>query len=315
MGHLGIHHLRHLSSIEGFEVSGIFDISPDAGRIAAEKFQVSVFDDINELIEASDVLDVVTPTSTHSQIGHLVIQAGKPLFIEKPVCATVSEAMKLVEFAKTKGIPIQVGHIERFNRAFRGLNRVKVKPKFIEAHRLATFNPRGNDVAVVLDLMIHDLDLILSLTTSEPVAVYASGVPVISDSIDIANARIEFADGLVANITASRISLKRMRKLRLFGQQEYIAVDMDKGECEYVGGTFNDVPIPDEAESVGTLEMGEKRLNLFHQSLTAVEDDAMKLELTAFRDCLIHKTAPLVTGEDGLRALRLAELIIEKIKC
>ncbi|MBT3233059.1 MAG: Gfo/Idh/MocA family oxidoreductase [Calditrichaeota bacterium] len=313
VGYLGMRHLNHLTSLQNVQVSGIWDSDPETLERIATEFKVRAADSLDDLIENSDAVDVVTPTSTHFDVGSKVLKAGKPLFIEKPICATVDEGERLVQMAKENGTILQVGHIERFNRAFRSLNEVAVKPRFIEAHRLSTWSSRGVDVAVVHDLMIHDLDLILTLAQSEPVHVHANGVGVISDHVDIATTRIEFADGMVANVTASRISLKRMRKLRMFGENEYISLDMNKGTCEFVGATPDGETVPDDVQYLGALDIGTRHRGIFMRTTEAPEDDAMRLELTAFCNAITTGTTPVVSGEDGLKALKLAETIVKVI--
>ena len=319
VGYLGTRHLNHLSTLENVTVSAVWDISPEALQTAANAFKVPAAASLDDLIAKSDAVVVVAPTTAHFEIGMAVIDAGKPLFIEKPICATAAEGMALVEAGEAKNVPIQVGHIERFNRGFRALKNLAIHPRFVEIHRLAQWNPRGGDVAVVHDLMIHDLDLLLTLAGCNPGSIHASGVGVVTPSIDIANARLEFPTGLVANVTASRISLKQMRKLRLFGEHEYIALDLGKGTCEYVGAEmgFSNAPLGDlipGVEILGEMEMGARRMRLFRRFPEAPEGDAMRLELSAFRDAVLNGSEPLVTGRDGLKALELAEAILVKIK-
>ncbi len=314
VGYLGSRHLRHLCSLDGVEVSGVWDTDAEKLSAAAKAYNVPVASSMADLIERSDGLVVVTTTSTHYEVGMQVVNAGKQLFVEKPLCATAVEGRALVDAAQARGVGIQVGHIERYNRAFRGLMGIPVRPRFIEVHRLAPWNPRGVDVAVVFDLMIHDLDLILSLTASEPVEIHANGVGVISDTPDIATARIRFADGMVANMTASRISLKKMRKLRLFGEREYISLDLAEGRCEYVGATLGDEAIPSDALSLGVMETADRRREVYVRFLGAEEADAMRLELTDFRDLVANGVQPPVTGPAGLRALDLAERIVRIIQ-
>ncbi len=313
-GYLGTRHLKHLLKLDGVIVSGVLDVDPDVRSRIAVDHGINTSANLEELISTSDGIDVVTPTSTHYDIGMQVILAGKPLFIEKPICANSNQGKRLVETATEKGVPVQVGHIERFNRAFRALQTIEIKPRFIEVHRLSPWNPRGIDVAVVYDLMIHDLDMILNLADSEPEKIYANGVSVVSDSVDIATARIEFSDGLVANVTASRISLKKMRKLRLFGENEYIALDMDKGECEYVGVTDRLEKIPATAQPLGEMKVQNRSRILFRRLLDAPENDALRLELESFRDTILYGTPPPVTGSDGLKSLNLAEQVIMRIQ-
>jgi len=292
----------------------VYDVDSKVCEIAHADFGVRIASNIEELLDAVDAVDIATPTITHFEIARKAIEAHKNLFIEKPICANVAEGRLLVELANANKLLMQVGHIERFNRARRSLDLVEFNPRFIEAHRLAEWNPRGGDVAVVHDLMIHDLDLILSLTSSDVSSIYANGVAVISDSVDIATARIEFDDGLVANVTSSRISLKNMRKMRLFGEREYIALDLLKGECEFVGVVDKIAAVPDGFHPIGDLTVGDRHRILFRKFLKAAEGDALRLELTAFRDSILTNSEPVVTGMDGLKALELAERIISIIK-
>jgi len=313
-GYLGSRHLKHLCKLDGIEVSAVWDNSLSARDKAVKEFSIPVASSLKDLINKSDAVDIVTPTSTHCKIGLEVVNAGLPIFVEKPICATFIEGERLLQEAEAAGVMIQVGHIERFNRAFRALNGIAVQPRFIEAHRLSFWNPRGGDVAVIHDLMIHDLDLILTLANDFPIQIHASGVAVVSDSIDIANVRLEFSDGLVANVTASRISVKSMRKLRLFGNREYIALDMNKGTCEYLGVGANDSEIPMGAEAIGEIGLDDMQRVLYERLLTAEEGDALQLELAAFRDAVITGSQPPVSGNDGLKALKLAEMIVSDIE-
>jgi len=310
VGYLGMRHLKHLCNLNGINVAGIWDIDSTALSEAASEYNVFSTKSLDELIELSDAVVVVTPTSTHYEIGSQVIEAGRALFVEKPICESVSEGERLVDCAQTLDIPIQVGHIERFNRAFRALNQVQVKPRFIEAHRLAQWTPRGIDVSVIYDLMIHDLDLILALTKAHPIDIRANGVGVLTDSVDIATARIEFSDGMVANVTASRISLKKMRKLRLFGENEYVAVDLDKGSCEYVSATKKESEtIPPDAQLLGLIKVKNRQRGFFRRFLDAPEGDTLRFELASFRDAIANGSTPHVSGVEGLKALKLAEKI------
>ena len=313
-GYLGVRHLLHLCDMETVEVSGVWDTDPKALAKAADEFNVSAAENLSELIDRSDAVDIVTPTSTHYEIGVKAAGAGKPIFVEKPICATYGEGSRLLEKAGNSGVIVQVGHIERYNRAFRSLKGVDVQPHFIEAHRLSPWNPRGGDVAVVHDLMIHDLDLILALSHDFPKQVHASGVEVVTDSVDIANARLEFENGLVANVTASRISLKVMRKLRIFGSNEYIALDLAQGTCEYIGAVSSGSSIPPEAKPIGELGEESMRRTLYMRYLPVQEGDALKLQLEAFRDSIYTGIPAAATGDDGLKALKLADLIVANIR-
>jgi predicted dehydrogenase len=313
-GYLGKRHLKHLIDMDGVEVVGVWDSDPAARKAARDDFGVHTPVNYDKLLELSDVIDIVTPTSTHFNTAIKAIDAGLPVFIEKPICATAVEGRELVQKAKSSNVTIQVGHIERFNRAFRALRGISVQPGFIEVHRLAFWNPRGVDVAVVHDLMIHDLDLILSLTNEMPSEIHASGVAVVSETVDIANARLKFKSGLVANVTASRISLKQMRKLRMFGSNEYIALDLSKGTCEYFGASVNADELPPNSQAIGEVGVGSNTRILYQRQPDVDEGDAMLLELESFRDAILSGTEPLVSGADGLRALELAEMIIDKIR-
>lgn len=313
VGYLGSRHLKHLCDIPDIDVSGVWDNNPATLQKTVDEFGVKAASSLDDLINHSDAVDVVTPTITHCEVGLKVIKAGLPLFIEKPICATVAEAEELIARAEAENVIIQVGHIERFNRAFRALHGLDIKPRFLEVHRLSPWNPRGHDVAVVHDLMIHDLDLVLTLAAGDPVSVHANGVGVITDSIDIATARIDFSCGMVANITASRISLKRMRKLRMFGSNAYISLDLGEGKCEYIGVSNDKNSLGDLGNDALELELGDKVKYLFQKPVDAEPADALRLQLESFYSAVINKTQPPVTGRDGLRALELAERIVNQI--
>ena len=233
-GHLGKIHLRLLKQSEKFELVGFYDADQENGKKVEAEFGYKYFETIEQLIDAVDVVDIVTPTLSHFDCARQAIKKGKHIFIEKPITNTVQEAEAIRTLVAEHGVKGQVGHVERFNPAFTAVKDQLDSPMFIEAHRLAEFNPRGTDVPVVLDLMIHDIDVILSVVKSKVKNVSASGVSVISDTPDIANARIEFVNGCVANITASRISLKNMRKTRFFQRDAYISVDFLEKKCEVV---------------------------------------------------------------------------------
>ncbi len=234
-GHLGKIHMNCLLQLpDDYEIVGFYDPSPEKANEAHERFGLSGFDSIESLIEACDVIDIVTPTLSHFECATAALRSFRHVFIEKPITNTLDEARVLMSMAEEASVKVQVGHVERFNPAFRAARSYLAKPLFIEAHRLAEFNPRGTDVSVVLDLMIHDLDILLSVTGANVRQVSASGVAVVSETPDIANARLEFDNGCVANLTASRISLKNMRKVRFFQRDAYIAVDFLKRESEIV---------------------------------------------------------------------------------
>jgi predicted dehydrogenase len=315
VGHLGKIHLKCIQlAKETFELVGFFDPDDQSAEKAIETYGVKRFDTLEELIAAADIIDIVTPTTTHYKLASQVIEAGKHLFIEKPLTHTIEEAEGLISQAKAKGVKVQVGHVERFNPALLALEDAVIEPMFIEAHRLALFNPRGTDVSVVLDLMIHDLDIILSLVPSEVSQVHASGVAVVSDTIDIANARIEFENGCVANLTASRISLKQMRKVRLFQKDAYISLDFFTKEAQvvrmYDQGT-DEVPDVDNMMELHT----NKGIKYIHLDNPAIEPvNSIKMELETFAQSVTNNTQPKVSIEDGYRALKLAYQILEEIE-
>jgi len=225
VGHLGRHHTRVYRQLPQAQLVGVHDIDSEKAQKVAKEFDTRYFENLDDLLERTDAVSLVVPTTIHYALACDILDQGKNLLIEKPITETVKQAEELVSLAGAKNVILQVGHIERFNPAFKAIENLKLEPKFIESHRLAQFNPRGTDVAVILDLMIHDLDLILSLVKSEVKRIDAAGVSVISDSEDIANARLTFENGCVANITASRISARPLRKMRLFQRNSYISLD------------------------------------------------------------------------------------------
>jgi len=300
--------------MKGVEVVAVFDPDDAACSRVVNEYRLPIASSLEEAIHYADAVLVASPTTSHFDIGMKVVAAGRPLFIEKPICATTEEGERLVTAALKAGVPIQVGQIERFNRAVRSLGGRALRPRFIEAHRLAEWNPRGVDVAVVHDLMIHDLDLILYFAGERPSRIEASGVGVITSTIDIANARLTFPSGLVANVTASRISLKRMRKMRLFGASEYISLDLGKGACEVIGVDDGTQGIPEGAIPLGEMELRGLRRRVWRQIPDAPEDDAMRLELTAFQRTVEEGLSPVVSGAEGLAALQLAEAVVAEIE-
>jgi predicted dehydrogenase len=310
-GHLGKIHLRLLNQSEKYELVGFFDpFEENANKVAAE-FGYKKFDSIESLIAAVDVVDIVTPTIQHFECAKMVIEAGKHIFIEKPIATTVSEAEEIVALANKYNVKGQVGHVERFNPAFTAVKDMIDKPMFIETHRLAEFNPRGTDVPVVLDLMIHDIDAILSVVKSKVKTVNASSVAVISDSPDITNARLEFENGCVANITASRISMKNMRKSRFFQKDAYISVDYLDKICEVV--RMQDAPeIPGDFDMILQNAEGVKK-QIYFDNPNVHPNNAILDELESFADAINNNTTPIVSLEDGTEALRVAYQIIDSI--
>jgi len=308
-GHLGKIHLRLLNESEKYELIGFYD--PDAinGKKVAAEFGYAYFENINTLIDAVDVVDIVTPTLSHFDCAKKAMEKGRHVFIEKPITNTLKEAEELLLLEENHKVKGQVGHVERFNPAFMAVKSTIKNPMFIETHRLAEFNPRGTDVPVVLDLMIHDIDAILSVMDSEVKQINASGVSVISKSPDIANARIEFENGCVANLTASRISLKNMRKSRFFQKDAYIAVDFLEKKVEVV-------KMKDAPEQPGDFDMilqnaeGLKK-QIYFENPEIENNNAIKDELETFADAIENDTTPIVTLQQGTEALRVALKIID----
>ncbi|WP_299678645.1 Gfo/Idh/MocA family oxidoreductase [uncultured Dokdonia sp.] len=307
-GHLGKIHLRLLQQSENYELIGFYDASPEVRKAIASEFGYTPFDTMESLIEACDMIDVVTPTTHHYECAKKVITAGKHLFIEKPITNKIEEAEELLALAKKHNVLGQVGHVERFNPAFMSVNDSIQTPMFIEAHRLAEFNPRGTDVPVVLDLMIHDIDAILSVVQSPVRNVSASGVSVISETPDIANARIEFENGCVANLTASRISLKNMRKARFFQKDAYISVDFLEKKVEVV--KMKDAPEqPDDFAMILQNAEGIKK-QIYFDNPDVPSNNAILDELDAFAKAIKTNTTPVVSLEAGTEALRVAKMVI-----
>jgi predicted dehydrogenase len=312
-GHLGKIHIRLLLELnEEFELVGFFDPSEENAAEAIEKFGIERFHTIQELLNAVDCVDIVTPTLAHYNCASLALRNSKHVFIEKPVTQTVEEARSLMELAREADVKVQVGHVERFNPAFQAAIPYFNKPMFIETHRLAQFNPRGTDVPVVLDLMIHDLDIILSVVKSGIKRISASGVSVVSDTPDITNARIEFDNGCVANLTASRISMKNMRKSRFFQKDAYISVDFLTKELEVV--RMEDIEgEPSPFDIVFELGEGKPSKKIYFDKPDIEETNAIKDELRTFAESIINDSTPLVSLDDGYRALDVAQKILDKL--
>lgn len=311
-GHLGKIHLRLLNQSTKYELVGFYDPNQDNAQQVTAEFGYRSFSTIEELIELVDVVDIVTPTLSHFDCAKLAIQAGKHVFLEKPITNTVAEAEELIALTKMYGVKGQVGHVERFNPAFQAVKSMIETPMFIETHRLAEFNPRGTDVPVVLDLMIHDLDAILSVVKSPVKQVNASGVAILSESPDIANARIEFENGCVANVTSSRISMKNMRKSRFFQRDAYISVDYLEKICEVV--KMKEAPeVPGDFDLIFQNAEGVKK-QIYYNNPEVQPNNAILDELETFADAINNNTTPVVTLEDGTAALRLAYQIIDAFK-
>jgi len=312
-GHLGKIHIRLLKEIEQFELVGFFDLDEENRKKVAQEFGVKAFADMDELIDLVDAVDIVTPTLAHFDCASKALKLSKHVFIEKPITNTVDEAKQLIYLSEEANVKVQVGHVERFNPAFTSALPYINNPMFIETHRLAQFNPRGTDVPVVLDLMIHDIDIVLSVVKSNIKKTNASGVAVVSDTPDIANARIEFDNGCVANLTASRISLKNMRKTRMFQRDAYISVDFLEKQAEVVK-LKNVVGEPDPLSVTLDLGNGKGKKQIYFDKPKVTEVNAIKEELTQFALSIIENTTPKVTIHDGFNALDVAHKIVEKLK-
>ena len=311
-GHLGKIHLKLLNQSEKYTLVGFFDANKVASKSIEEEFGYQSFPSMDSLIQKCDMVVVVTPTIHHYECAKKVMEAGKHLFIEKPITQTVDEAEELLKLAHKYHVKGQVGHVERFNPAFMAVRNRIDNPMFIEAHRLAEFNPRGTDVSVVLDLMIHDIDAILSVVNSKVKHINASGISVISETPDIANARIEFENGCVANLTASRISLKKMRKARFFQKDAYISVDFLEKKCEVV--KMKDAPHePSDFAMILTNAEGVKK-QIYFDNPNIDSNNAILDELETFADAIMKDATPVVTLADGTEALRVALQIIKNFK-
>lgn len=311
-GHLGKIHLRLAQQSKKYELAGFFDSDKNHAHEIEAEFGYPQFHSIEDLITAVDVVDIVTPTLSHFEIAQKAIGAGKHIFIEKPITTTLQQAEDLIQFADKKGIKGQVGHVERFNPAFQSVVSKIEHPMFIEGHRLAEFNPRGTDVPVVLDLMIHDIDTVLSVVDSKVKSINASGVAVISKTPDICNARLKFENGCVANLTSSRISMKQMRKLRFFQRDAYISIDLLKKKCEVV--KMKDAPAqPDDFAMILQNAEGEKK-QIYYDNPKIEENNAILEELESLADAIKNDTPPKVTLKQGSNALRVAHEVIKSFE-
>lgn len=311
-GHLGKIHIQQWKEIEGIEIVGFYDPNDENAASAISQYGVKRFSESNSLLQLCDAVDIVSNTTHHFEIAKAALLLGKHIFVEKPFTNTLEEAQELIKLIKEANVKCQVGHVERFNPALLALGDMNIQPMFIETHRLSTFNPRGTDVSVILDLMIHDIDIVLHLVKSPVKRISASGVAVLSETPDIANARIEFDNGCVANLTSSRISLKRMRKMRLFQRDAYISVDFLDKKTEVI-------KLSDEGENPKgimdvPLEManGEKKvLSVNMPEIPAI--NAINAELSEFARAIINDLPVKVTAFDGYQAMEVAHLILKKM--
>ncbi|RMH68346.1 MAG: gfo/Idh/MocA family oxidoreductase [Gemmatimonadetes bacterium] len=322
-GHLGQHHARVYTELKNAELIGIADASPERAAEIAGRHNVPGYTDYRELIPHCDAVNIAVPTQLHFEVAKAALEAGKHVLIEKPITSTIEQAEELLHLAHQQGVLIQVGHIERFNAAVIAMEGVIGTPLFIESHRLAPFVARGTDVAVVLDLMIHDLDIILSFVKSEPKAVHAAGASILSDSEDIANARIEFENGCIANVTTSRVSRETVRKIRFFQRDAYISLDYHKKSVEVIKLSPMVKQLIGKSKQ-GYTELAQKAISggmninfdmlIERKHLPVKETEPLKLELQSFVDCIQAGRTPVVSGEDGLRALKMAYLILERMQ-
>lgn len=309
VGHLGKFHLNNWKEIAGVKLVGFFDPNADTAKQVAEEYGLKRYTDAEKLMDACDIVDVVTPTDQHYEVCMSAIRKGKHVFVEKPLAATIKEGRDIVNFVREAGVKLQVGHIERFNPAFLAIKNIPLQPMFIEVHRLAQFNPRGTEVSVIMDLMIHDIDIILSLVKSDVKNISASGVAVITDTPDIANVRIEFNNGCVANLTSSRISMKKMRKMRLFQKDAYIGVDFLEKKTEIIK-----LKQPSDQQVFSfdiETQQGKKTIAIATPSIEA--SNAMKAELEAFVYAIQHQQPTIVSEIDGFLAMEVGHRILEKI--
>ncbi|MEO5501991.1 MAG: Gfo/Idh/MocA family oxidoreductase [Ginsengibacter sp.] len=309
VGHLGKFHLNNWKEIEGIEIVGFFDPSNENARDVEKQYNIKRFKTAEELIGKIDIADIVAPTIYHFELCKTAILKSKHVFVEKPMANTMQEARELVTLVKEANVKFQVGHVERFNPALIEAKKFHLNPKFIEVHRLSQFNPRGTDVSVILDLMIHDIDIILSLVKSPVKNIFANGVHVLSDQPDIANVRLEFDNGCVANLTSSRISMKKMRKMRLFQKDAYISIDFLEKKTEIIK-----YKTPDD-KNVFSFEIdtghGSKTIAI---AAPIVKDfNAIKMELSLFVESINENKATQVSEVDGFCAMEVAHLILEKI--
>jgi len=307
-GHLGKIHLKLLDKSKKYSLIGFYDPDIAKSESVAKEFNYNYFEKLDDLIDAVDVIDIVTPTLSHYNCAIKAISKGKHIFIEKPITNSLEEAEHIRLLVSENNLRGQVGHVERFNPAFKAVKSEIKNPMFIETHRLAEFNPRGTDVPVVLDLMIHDIDIILSVVKSKVLSVQASGISVVSKTPDIANARIEFENGCVANLTASRISLKNMRKTRFFQKDAYISVDFLDKKTEVVK-MKNAPEFPGDFDMILQNAEGQKK-QIYFENPEITPNNAILDELESFADAIENNTKPIVTLRDGTNALRVAHQII-----
>jgi predicted dehydrogenase len=310
VGHLGKFHLNNWKEIPGVELTGFYDPDDTNASEVERTYGIPRYNSPTDLLQAVDAVDIIAPTDHHYSLCEKAVRRGKHVFVEKPLANTMEEAHALVELVKESNVKMQVGHVERFNPAFLAVKDFDLHPMFIEVHRLAQFNPRGTEVSVILDLMIHDIDIILSIVKSDVKNISASGVALMTETPDIANVRIEFHNGCVANLTSSRISMKKMRKMRLFQKDAYIGIDFLnkkteimklKGNTDDPGAIAFDIETPSGKRTVAMLNPEVPEVN------------AIKKELEEFKNAIEKNTRTIVSEIDGLMAMDVAHQILQKI--
>jgi predicted dehydrogenase len=311
VGHLGKFHLNNWKEIPGVELTGFYDPDDTNANEVTAKYGLKRFKDPADLLNKIDAADIVAPTDHHFSLCEKAIKKGKHVFVEKPLAQTMDEAHALVKLVKESNVKLQVGHVERFNPAFLAVKDLKLNPMFIEVHRLAQFNPRGTEVSVILDLMIHDIDIILSIVKSDVKFISASGVGVMTETPDIANVRIEFNNGCVANLTSSRISMKKMRKIRIFQKDAYIGIDFLNKKSEII--KLKDQEVDDANVFTFDIETlsGKKSIAISNPEIPEV--NAIKKELEEFKNAIGNNTRTIVSEIDGLMAMDVAHQILQKI--
>lgn len=309
-GHLGKFHINNWQKIKTAELIGFYDPNNETATTIAKEYSLKRFPDADSLIDACDAVDIIAPTTFHYELCEKAIRKSRHVFVEKPLADTMEQANKIVKLAKEANVKVQVGHVERFNPAYLALKGYTLNPMFIEVHRLSQFNPRGTEVSVILDLMIHDIDIILSIVKSDVRNISASGVAVMTDTPDIANVRIEFNNGCVANLTSSRISMKKMRKMRVFQKDAYIGIDFLEKKTEIIKLKG------DEDKDAFTFDIdtpaGKKVIAIANPKIP--EANAIHLELEAFADAIINNKPTAVSEVDGLMAMDVAHHILQKIQ-
>ncbi|MBC7720541.1 MAG: Gfo/Idh/MocA family oxidoreductase [Pedobacter sp.] len=309
VGHLGKYHLNNWKEIQGVKLVGFFDPNNDIAKEVAAEYGLKRFLDEDKLFDACDIIDVVVPTDRHFEVCMRALRKGKHVFVEKPLAHTMEEAKALVGMVREANVKMQVGHVERFNPAYLAIKNVPINPMFIEVHRLAQFNPRGTEVSVILDLMIHDIDIVLSMVKSGVKNIQASGVAVMTETPDIANVRIEFNNGCVANLTSSRISMKKMRKMRLFQKDAYIGIDFLEKKTEIIK-----LKQPSDTNVFSfDLETPSGKKTIAVANPEVLQASAIKLELESFVDAIINNKQTTVNEIDGLLAMEVAHQILDKI--